>query len=166
MFDFPFSLLSFGDSAPDPPPSPPAYEPPETDDLAFLTAPPPTLAQMVLIALFSDKRANDDDVLPVAGQKQGWWADTYDVGYPVGSKLWLLDRAVVNQASVNAAQDYANAALQFLIGYGIASAVDVAAQAVKSDNAGAAIGLSVTVTRPDGKKETFRFADIWTELGG
>lgn len=163
MFFLPFP---FGGLSGDGPTPPPPYLPPDADALAFLDGTTAPLLHMLRISLFSDARASDDDPLPVAGYKGGWWADTYDGAYPVGSKLWLLDRAVVTQDAINRAQNYAEIALQWLVRYGIAASVAVTAERIASDNSAAGIGLVVTVTKPDTSRETFRFADIWAELGG
>ncbi len=156
-------LMPIGGAGPTPPP--PAYLPADFDALAFLDGSQPSLLHILRMCLFSNARASDDDALP-GTDRGGWWADTYAAGYPVGSKLWLLDRAIVTQDAINRAQDYSQTALAFLVRYGIASAVAVTAERIASDNSAAGIGLVVTVTRPNGTRETFRFADIWAELGG
>ena len=50
------------------------------------------LASAVLISLFTDGLAGDDDIPPDgSGDRRGWWGDAGE-DIPIGSKLWLLDR--------------------------------------------------------------------------
>lgn len=64
-----------------------------------------TLRTAVILSLFLDRRADDDDVLPNgSNDRRGWWADTvapmteYGIGGGlasgdrIGSRLWLLSR--------------------------------------------------------------------------
>src|SRR5262245_56514416 len=59
------------------------------------------LATLVMVALGTDALAGADDALPGLDEtdRRGWWGDTdaeeiWD-GWPVGSKLWLLQRAKI-----------------------------------------------------------------------
>lgn len=50
------------------------------------------LVTLVLICLFTDVRADTDDIIPDnSSDPRGWPGDTFS-DYPWGSKLWLLDR--------------------------------------------------------------------------
>lgn len=86
----------------------------------------------VAISLFSDRLANADDVLPDnSGDRRGWWGDAYlpalADGTPdhIGSRLWLLTRALQIPATALAAQAYCEEALQWLINDGAVGAVTV-----------------------------------------
>lgn len=48
----------------------------------------------VIISLFTDRRALEDDATPdFTENRRGWWGDTYDAQQrPIGSRLWLLSR--------------------------------------------------------------------------
>ena len=117
-----------------------------------------TLAQVVLISLFSWRVAEEGDALPVAGVRNGWWADAFaDDGDRFGSRLWLLGRARPDLAAVNAARGYAIEALAWIVTDGLAARVDVTAERVGRD----AIGLGVTVQRDDGTGVVLRFDDFW-----
>lgn len=68
----------------------------------------------VLISLFSDRRF---EILPKGERsKRGYWADSLDVSInPLGSKLWLLRTAPLNDDAVDTAIQYAYDALSWLI---------------------------------------------------
>ena len=55
------------------------------------------LLTALLISLFTDRRAHDDDPLPdervgVPSDMRGWWGDYFETERPdpIGSRLWLL----------------------------------------------------------------------------
>jgi len=76
------------------------------------------LITAITVALFSDGRANIEDV--DAGEDlRGWWSRE------IGSLLWLLDRKKITKENIALAVNFAKSALQFLIDTGIASNVDV-----------------------------------------
>jgi phage gp46-like protein len=52
------------------------------------------LESAVLISLFTDRRAEASDVVPDgSNDRRGWWGDSGSL-YLIGSRLWLLRRAV------------------------------------------------------------------------
>jgi len=61
----------------------------------------------ILMSLFIDKRANQAEVSE-SSLRRGWIGNEQndDEDYEVGSKLWLLDQARLNQDSVNRAIDF------------------------------------------------------------
>lgn len=121
-----------------------------------------TLAQAVLISLLSWRRAEPDDPLPVAGERQGWWADglTAD-GDRFGSRLWLLGRTVAQVDTAAAARQYAEEALAWMVSDGLAATVEVSAE-----QAGDTLSLAVVVRRDDGTGVSLRFADLWSAING
>ena len=76
------------------------------------------LETAVILSLFTDARARDDDTLP-AGQtdRRGWWADAFPAvaGDRFGSRLWLLRRSKQLQESLIVAREYAEEALAWLV---------------------------------------------------
>ena len=79
------------------------------------------LLTAVVLSLFTDARAHDDDTVPDArpgepGDRRGWWGDALspDAG-PLGSRLWLLWREKDQDEVVIRAQEYARAALAWLV---------------------------------------------------
>lgn len=101
------------------------------------------LETAVILSLFCDARAREDDVIPDGtGYRRGWWADSvaplaqggltvredasaaHDV---LGSRLWLLSREKQLPEVVRRARDYAEEALRWLVTDGVAAGVSVAA---------------------------------------
>jgi phage gp46-like protein len=83
----------------------------------------------MLISLFTDRAAGPDDVLPDATQNKmpdprGWWADT-DEAYPIGSRLWLLDRSKGPADLPARAKGYAQEALQWMVDDSIVGRFDI-----------------------------------------
>jgi phage gp46-like protein len=99
------------------------------------------LQTAVTVSLLTDRQALPGDVLPDDNGPRGWWGDAYDA-YPIGSRLWLLRRSVLTQNTLNAAQDYAIEALQWLIDDGVVGSVSVAATAVTINRMNLAVTIS------------------------
>lgn len=104
------------------------------------------LATAVLISLFTDRRVDAEDVPPDGtSDRRGWWGDSGRT-YPLGSKLWLLERAKQTEETRLRAQDYVAEALQWLIDAGIADSLDVVAAWQRPGF----LGVKVTLFEPDG----------------
>lgn len=119
------------------------------------------LVRAVVISLFTWRRANPGDV-PDGQNKFGWWGDTYaaDLGDKIGSRLWLLAREKIADATIQRAREYAAEALQWLIDDGVATRIDVtAARAGLSQ-----ITVSSKIYRSNGAPLDLRFSDIWRFL--
>lgn len=87
------------------------------------------LETAVILSLFTDRRAADDD-LPTSAQpedRRGWWGDTFAdaSGDQIGSRLWLLAREKQTQATLLKARDFAREALAWLVDDGVARSVTV-----------------------------------------
>jgi phage gp46-like protein len=117
------------------------------------------LRTAVIISLFSDARARDDDPLPQPGaDKRGWWGDALAEveGDRIGSRLWLLHREKITPSVLTRARDYARDALAWLIEDGIAKSIEVTAEAIRP----ATLGLGIVITRPEGPARQ-RFDFVW-----
>lgn len=113
------------------------------------------LETAVIISLFTDARADPDDVIPDGtGNPRGWWGDT---GRPrrIGSKLWLLSRAKETEETRLRAQDYCEAALAWLTEDGVAASVDVVAAWQAQPGR---LGVTVTITEPNGDVSNYQWA--------
>lgn len=120
------------------------------------------LQTAVIISLFTDRRADDDDPidpLSPGGGRRGWPGDLLEPpGQRYGSRLWLLQRAKMQeqlQDTAGLVEQYAAEALQWLIDDGVADTVEVKAERVGLE----AIGLSVAVIR--GGKPLGRWDFVW-----
>lgn len=125
-----------------------------------------SLRTAVILSLFLDRRADDDDILPNdSDDRRGWWADTvapmtdYGIGGGsasgdhIGSRLWLLSREKQLAGVLERARHYAEEALTWLVEDGVATAVQVTATNPRQGW----LVLEVTVTLSDTSeyRETF-----------
>jgi len=117
------------------------------------------LASAVLISLFTDRRANDDDVLPDASpDRRGWWGDL-DQDVPIGSRLWLLSRSRLTLDVANTAKGYAAEALKWLLDDQVVARVGVEAFIVPRNR----LDLLVTLTRHDGSVVPLKYSWVWSQ---
>jgi phage gp46-like protein len=115
------------------------------------------LETAVLISLFSDRRADIEELPKGDTNLKGWWADLISdkITDLIGSKLWLADRAKMETELLPLLEDYVRDALNWMIEDGIAQSVEVIATQNDSQSA----TLSVTINKPDGDNIPFKF--IW-----
>lgn len=87
------------------------------------------LETAVIISLFTDRRARDDDELPDPNNpdRRGWWGDLVAEveDDQIGSRLWLLARSKTTPDILVKAKEYAEEALQWLIDDGAAQKIEV-----------------------------------------
>jgi phage gp46-like protein len=104
------------------------------------------LVTAVLISLFTDRVATPDDVVPDASRKsrdpRGWWGDT--APYPIGSRLWLLERAKRTPGTLALAQGYIAEALKWMVDDHAASKIDVGVEWTRGNT----LGAQITVYSP------------------
>lgn len=84
----------------------------------------------VALSLWTDRLANPDDVIPDGSNDgRGWWGDAWlpplANGTPdhIGSRLWLLARALQTPETAQRAQAYCQEALQHLVDDGVVESV-------------------------------------------
>lgn len=119
-----------------------------------------TLRTAVIISLFTDRRADDDDTLPDgSNDRRGWWGDTYpDVdGDLTGSRIWLLSRSKQIPDVLRHAETYAKEALQWMIDDGVASFIE----AIAENPFNSVMMLSIHITRPNGDVIGYTFKSFW-----
>lgn len=111
-----------------------------------------------IISLFTDRRADDDELPPEAESRRGWWGDLFPQvpGDKIGSRLWLLEREKRTVETLARAEEYCIEALTWLVDDGVAATVDAD---VVYDSNGAMV-MRIDITRPSGKG-TFRFDSKW-----
>lgn len=125
------------------------------------------LETSVIESLFTDRRAEEGDVLPLGEtDRRGWWGDEFpDVaGDRIGSRLWLLGRAKQTQEVLDRAREYTLEALQWMIEDKVTDRVDVESGIV----ANGVLAITITIHRPEADSVTFRFDYTWAaqELRG
>lgn len=118
------------------------------------------LETSVILSLFTDRRAEPDDVLPAENDadRRGWWGDANPMveGHRLGSRLWLLARSKRTNETLRRAEEYAREALAWMLDTGVAARIETLAEAQ-----GERLALRVTIHRPQGDEFTRRFDNIW-----
>ncbi|MGJ7223280.1 phage GP46 family protein [Morganella morganii] len=105
-----------------------------------------SVGTLVIISLFTDRRALDSDVLPDGGNdRRGWWGDSYQKR-PIGSRLWLLSREKQMSVVLRLAKFYAEEALEWMTEDGHIRSAVVSA----TSPADGFLLLNVQLTLPDG----------------
>lgn len=117
----------------------------------------------ILLSLFTDRRAEDDDRLPSEdGDRRGWWADEFAEieGDQIGSRLWLLDRSARRADVLREAEEFDREALAWMIEDRVTDKIDVA---ITAEAIGGALALvhAITIYRPAQDPVTFRYAHAW-----
>ncbi|WP_316191604.1 MULTISPECIES: phage GP46 family protein [unclassified Bradyrhizobium] len=126
----------------------------------------------VVLLLFTDKRIEPDHPLYFLadGDPRGWWGDGIDVRDdlnegPLGSHLWLLQRAPLTILGLPAAQwaeQFATEALATLRDQGVAVRIDV--QATQDEREGR-LDLTVALYGRDGERVYDRKFDVlWNQV--
>lgn len=99
------------------------------------------LRSALILSLYTDRRAEPDDVLPDgSANRRGWWADP-----KLGSRLWLLARSKETDDVLSRAREYASEALAWMLEEKIVRAVDVRAEWIRRG----VLALTVTITLSD-----------------
>ncbi|HCR3993488.1 TPA: phage GP46 family protein [Morganella morganii] len=105
-----------------------------------------SVGTLVIISLFTDRRALDSDVLPDGGtDRRGWWGDSYQQN-PIGSRLWLLSREKQMSSVLHRAKFYAEESLAWMTEDGHIRSAVVSA----TSPADGFLLLNVQLTLPDG----------------
>ncbi|MFJ2288115.1 phage GP46 family protein [Pseudomonas iridis] len=117
-----------------------------------------TLTRAVLISLFTWRRALTDD--PVDDEELfGWWGDSYpDIADDrIGSRLWLLRRVKLTDATQRDAEFYANEALRWLLDDGHAIAIEITSEKAEISR----LNLTVIITVPGGDRIEIKPISSW-----
>ncbi len=126
----------------------------------FALATDDTLETAVILSLFTDARALDDDTLPL-GQtdRRGWWGDAYadERGDRFGSRLWLLSARKQLRSALIEAREIAEEALAWVVKDGLAKRVEVETFIPRDE----VLGMIVRIHRPDGSVQPIRFEKFW-----
>lgn len=111
------------------------------------------LATAVLISLFSDAAAADDDPVPSGSDdRRGWWAGA------IGSKLWLRLRAKATDLTLALVKRDIEEALAWLVEDDVAASIDVSTAWVRPGM----LGATVIIRRQDGTRRAFAFSNLWS----
>lgn len=121
-----------------------------------------SLAQIVLISLFTDRVANPDDELP-PGQtdRRGWFADTSTD--KLGSRLWLDEGAAVDDNTLLRNRHFVEEALAHLTRDGLATSVEIDMDIVTDDRnpTEARLETEIRVLLDQKRGVILKFPDLW-----
>ena len=122
------------------------------------------LRTSVIISLFTDRRARDDDVLPdpTSLDKRGWFGDLISpvtTGDQIGSRLWLLEREKTTPEVIKRAEEYCLEALQWMIDDGVVASVDVKVERQEST-----LAIKVELRKINGLVEALEFSAEWDNM--
>lgn len=92
---------------------------------AFLEGAP--LDTAVIISLFTERRAENDNIEVKNTYQGGWWGDTYRET-KIGSRLWLLRKRKATNDTLADAKAYIEEALQWMLDDGVATSITVTTQ--------------------------------------
>lgn len=116
----------------------------------------PGLETAILISLFTEARAREQDELPLGTTfRSGYWGSMLE-RREIGSRLWLLRRSTISETMLRHVEQYCKDALQWMIDDGLASSV----VAVASKAGGGRVNFMVTINRPE-SDVNFRFFINW-----
>lgn len=118
------------------------------------------LETAIMISLFTDRRARDDDPLDDPEDKRGWWGDQVETNDQIGSRLWLLDRAKTTAENLRLAGEYIKEALQWLIADGVARKVEVTTERAGSVQ-NPILAFQVQIYKKDGNSVTYKYSAPW-----
>ena len=124
------------------------------------------LETSVLMALFTNRRADEDDPLPDPNNdnRQGWWGDEVSEyeDDQIGSKLWLLSRSKTDQDTIIKTEAYAKESLQWMIDDGVSAKNEVNVYRLNRPDGSATLALHVLIYQSDGNITEMQFADLWS----
>lgn len=113
------------------------------------------LVTAVLISLFTDAQAGDDDVIPdLSDDPRGWW------GGAIGSKLWLRERSKQIPSVLALVKNDIETALAWMITDEIVAAIEVTTEFTRPGM----LGAQVILRRSDGARRAIAFSRLWESI--
>lgn len=86
----------------------------------------PGLETALIVAIFTNASANDDDELPDDNDERGGHFSEVITGQPFGSRLWLLRRSNLTEDTLQRAKEYTEEAIdRHLVNEGLAKGHEV-----------------------------------------
>lgn len=114
-----------------------------------------------LNSVFSDREAAPDDVIPDgSNDPRGWHGDAGEP-YPIGSRMWLLERSKLTADIPLRAKDYLAECLQWMLDDGVVSDVQIQTAVILPSMLGAAVQLY----QQKGVALARNYAWVWQGIG-
>jgi phage gp46-like protein len=120
------------------------------------------LSTAALLSLVTDRRAEDDDVLPSGdGDRRGWWGDEFAEveGDRIGSRLWLLDRSAMRGDLIRRGEELVREALVWMLEDRVVERIDVAVETGAKE-----LLFAIALHRPGKDPVAFRYAHVWDSM--
>lgn len=116
------------------------------------------LETCIALSLFTNARAEEDDVLPDNTlNKQGWWGNSV-AEIVKGSRLWLISRSKNTDDVREKAKDYALEALKWMVDDGVIKNLTVIVTRTAMDT----IEIKIQATKPKGGSDVvFKYFYNW-----
>ena len=136
------------------------------------------LARAVLVALNTDRLALPDDPLPDpnSDNRRGWWGDldaqAIWAGWPIGTRLWLLQRAKITGAdaaqgsTLVRAEQYIAEAIQPFVDAKICSSFSTSLSVLTGSSGDYGITGAITLVRGPKSSISLEYEDLWSGYGG
>jgi phage gp46-like protein len=116
------------------------------------------LVTAVLISLFTDRLANEDDAIPDGSNDPRGWVGDLGQPVPIGSRLWLLSRAKLTPAIAATAKSLAAEALKWMLDDSVVARIDINTEIVQPNR----MNMQVIAFRQDGTRIAMDFTHAWT----
>ena len=99
----------------------------------------------VLMSLYTDYRASNSEV-PQIQRRRGWWGNVVSnyPDYQIGSKIWLLYQARLNQDTLNLVKTYIYNCLSWMIDDGYITGINILVEATSNEGILVFITLSIS----------------------
>lgn len=119
------------------------------------------LETAIITSLFTDARTSSGEV-PAAYNRRGFSGNLLriDDDYELGSELWLLDQARLDQNTLNRAQDFAYKSLLWMITKGLAENIEV--NVIKQGTRGNYIEIKLFKAQ----NQVARYITLWQSTSG
>lgn len=117
------------------------------------------LVTAVLISLFTDARADEDDLLDNPNDKRGWWGDLVSPT-PIGSKLWQYERSKTTQEVIIKVKQTIEESLQWMFDDGVVEKIDVIVERFGSEG-NDRLGFEIKLYQSEGNNVALKFDDLW-----
>lgn len=121
------------------------------------------LETAVYISLFSWARAKAVDDVPEGTSKFGWWGDQVsdDMRHRTGSRLWLMPRRKLTQATINNAVQHTKECLNWMLSDGVVSSVDIIPETKPTGE----MDIIIRFYRYGEQVLELRYNKLWEQMG-
>lgn len=109
------------------------------------------------MSVYCERRADASEVLP-SYARRGWWGNVIatQIGFEIGSKIWILSQSRLTQDVLNKIAVYAREATAWLVQGGYLQKVDVNVEQTGTSS----VRLNLTLYRFNSEVESI-FFDLW-----